>query len=178
MSKIMNSLVPSVQYLVASLGVKVMTHTEYLENPEYLGDSLEHPENWAAFYNPVLDVVVVNDTELANATELVLHEIIHWSGAETRLNRQWVTSMKAAMLGDQSEELLEYLTDKRDTEEATAQIGMLKLALVLGLNPAQYAESTLTYLEDLLDFSLKKAEEDSDKAVEYLVTRIGMQKVA
>jgi len=167
MSKLTNALVPSVQRLIEALQVKVITYSELVQDSELFHEFGSIPDCMQGCYHPVLDMIVVKDEHLCNSTEIVLHEIIHWAGAESRLNRKWVTDSKAIMMGTASQETLDSFNDDRDTEEATAEIGMLKLVLVLGLNPAQQADSALDYLEGLLDIDMVKADKDSDKAVEY-----------
>jgi len=177
MSKFTNALVPSVQRLIDALQVSVMTLSEIQEDPE-LAKAFENvPSDYQGCYHPVEDVIMIRDEYLYNSTEIVLHELIHWAGAEGRLNRKWILNSRAAMMTSDAD-VISDLMDTKDTEEATAQIGMLKLVIVLGLNPALYSDLTLEYLESLLSFNLAKADRDSDKAVEHLVSFLGMRKVA
>ena len=177
MSKFTNALVPSVQGLIDALQVSVMTLSEIQEDPRLAKAFENMPSHYLGCYHPVEDVIMIRDEYLHNSTEIILHELIHWAGAEGRLNRKWITKSRAAMMTADLDVIMD-LNETRDTEEATAQIGMLKLVLVLGLNPAEYSDKTLSYLEDLLSFNLAKADRDSDKAVEYLVGFLGMRKAA
>ena len=178
MSKLTNSLVPSVQSLIEALNVKIMLYSELVENEKLFKKIGDVPDHYYGFYHSGADVIVIKDEHLNNSTEVVLHELIHWAGAEGRLNRKWMLYSKAVLNGKANEEMSDYVDNCKDTEEATAEIGMLKLVMVLGLNPATYADLTLNYLESLLSFNLKKADKDSDDAVEYLVSFLGMRKVA
>ena len=148
MSIVNKHLVGSVNELLKTLGTTVTTYSEM---------GLDHTNK--AFHDQDANLIALDDASLQDAVELVLHELIH------------MTAPKVNRFVDDSDKA-------RQTEEVTAQIGMLKLTLVLGLNPAHYATVTLDYVKDLSKANFKKAEMDSDRAVDYLVKQMELGKVA
>lgn len=145
-----------------------MSYQEFTSKVNFSIDSVtkqkhilnEMNKNKALHWNE-MSVIAIDDDALTSteeANELVLHELIHM--ANTKLGRTYETEK-----------------DKQ-TEECVAQIGMFKLILVLGLNPAAYADRTLEYIKQFPKADFRKVETDSDKAVEYLVKYVGLEKVA
>lgn len=187
MYQINDHLNPAVQNLLKSLGVEIKLLSETI-----VSDNLDE---WRAssimvnttlptqglYYGPT-DTIVLNDSDLGDATPVVLHELIHWSGAESRLKREWILNnvkdiesfWNGTYVKDDSEEF----TKGQHTEEAIAEIGMFKLMLLLGIEPMQYQERVINYLKYLSSADLMKADLESDIAVEYLVSFIGMEMVA
>ena len=167
-ANIHTSLSPQVKKLLSGVGAKVRTYSELTSKVNLSFDAVaNNPEllnqikNQKALHINEMQMIAVDDAALTSteeANELVLHELVHMTAA--KLNRIYE--------GEQGKE----------TEEVVAQIGMFKLVLVLGLNPAWYADSTLEYIKGFQKANFKRAEIDSDKAVEYLVKQVGLEKVA
>ncbi len=168
MSNVNQSLSPQVKKLLYGVGVKCKTYTELCSKVNFSIDVLvkhdellEEMRTKKALHLEEMNIIAVDDNALTStedANELVLHELVH-------------------MTAKKLERVYEGETGK-ETEECVAQIGMFKLVLVLGLNPAWYADTTLEYIKNFLKADFKRAEIDSDKAVEYLVKAIGMERVA
>lgn len=181
MKKINSYLTAPVNKLIKAVGAKVLLYSE-LENhekkPWYFDEYLC---STYGFHDSTSDIIGINDTNSIDGCDpidmdsTVLHELIHFTGTKERLGRGWVVNNSLDSEDSNSKIATEAETH---TEEATAQIGALKLALVLGLNPARFADLTERYVSNLSKADLDKADKDSDKAVEYLVKFIGMEKVA
>lgn len=167
MSKVNQSLTSSVKRLLKGVGVKIMTYQELMSKVNSSTDQVldqklfDDMETKKALHCNAMDVIAVDDDSLTSTedvNELVLHELIHMTA--DKLNRVYEGEVGV------------------QTEECVAQIGMFKLILVLGLNPAPYADRTLEYIKPFNKANFKKVEIDSDKAVEYLVRFVGLEKVA
>lgn len=167
MSNIQMSLSQQVKELLWANKIKFKTYSDFiskggftfeaLAQQEYLTDALN---NKKALHLEDMGVIAVDDNALNSteeANELVLHELIHMTAK--KLDRVYE--------GEAGQQ----------TEECVAQIGMFKLVLVLGLNPAWYADTTLEYIKRFPKANFRKAEIDSDKAVEYLLKAVGLEKV-
>ena len=175
MSKANQLLLPSVNKLLRAVNVKVFTYTEVLEKFELKPYHYEAIQNFKGFYDPELNIIGFDDNCQENANEIVLHELIHLTGSEGRVGRQYVKTVNQNL---RSEFFEEVSNKNKQTEEATAQIGMFKLILVLGVNPAFYADACFEYIKNLPKANFKKADRDSDKAVHYLMRFMGEEKVA
>jgi hypothetical protein len=162
------SLSSQVKKLLGAVGVKVRTYEDLSTKVNFTFDALIHYDEIVesmrskkALHINEMNVVAVDENALTStedANELVLHELIHMTASK----------LERVYEGETGQE----------TEECVAQIGMFKLILVLGLNPAPYADKTLEYIKQFPKANFKKAEIDSDKAVEYLVKFVGLEKVA
>jgi hypothetical protein len=168
MTNVNQNLSNPVKKLLTALGVKTRTYAELCSKANFSIDVLvkheellEEMKTKKALHITEMNVIAVDEnafdcTEEAN--ELVLHELVHMT--KDKLERHYE--------GEAGQE----------TEEVVAQIGMFKLILVLGLNPAPYADRTLEYIKQFQKANFKKAEIDSDRAVGYLVRFVGMEKIA
>ena len=168
MSKANQALSQPVKSLLRAGGVKIKTYEELKSKAIFSMEELATYENLnqdmetkLALHWNEMNLIAVDDQALTSAevaNELVLHELVH------------MTTDKFAK---------EYEGEAgRQTKECVAQVGMFKLTLVLGLNPAYYADVTLDYIKQFPMANFKRVEIDSDKAVEYLVKGIGMERVA
>lgn len=166
MSKVNQAISSSVKKLLNGVGVKTCSYSELA--PKVKGFTLENEtevlekmSTQKALHLVNEKLIAVDDEDLAStedANELVLHELIH-------LTAPILKRYYEGEIGEQ-------------TEECVAQIGMFKLTLVLGLNPAPYADKTLEYIKQFPKVNFKRVEIDSDRAVEYLVKFVGLEKVA
>jgi hypothetical protein len=158
-ANIHTSLSSQVKKLLSGAGIKVRTYSELSSKVNFTFEALTHQAyltdsmaNKKALHLEDMNLIAVDDAALNSteeANELVLHELVHL--ATKKLDKTYE--------GEAGEE----------TEECVAQVGMFKLILVLGLNPAWYADSTLEYIKGFPKADFKKVEIDSDKVVEYLV---------
>jgi hypothetical protein len=174
MKNINNMLSAPVNKLVKALGATVKLYSEIeagKEVPDYFHRMCGFSQG---LYDGHRDLIGVEDS-VEDPDMVVLHELIHYTGTKQRLKRKWIIN-NALCIQDLPSELP--TRAETQTEEATAQIGMLKLVLVLGFNPARFVDVTYNYLKTLPEADMNKADRDSDKAVDYLVKFIGMEKVA
>jgi antirestriction protein ArdC len=92
----------------------------------------------------------------------VLHELIHWTGAENRLNRKEMTEYSSA-------------TDKRAKEELTAEIGAVILKNLHGLKKSEnnqaYINSWISYLKNNPNEIIAGAGR-AEKAVKFLTEKV------
>jgi hypothetical protein len=167
-ANIHTALGPQVKKLLSRAGVKIRTYEELKLKMNFSIDTIQNNpsifkdmETKKALHINDMNLIAIDDNSLnstEDANELVLHELIHMTA--NKLNRKYE--------GEAGEQ----------TEECVAQIGMFKLVLVLGLNPAPYADSTLEYIKQFPKANFKKVDADSDKAVDYLVKFVGLERVA
>jgi len=168
MSKVHQALTSSVKKLLRQVGVKIVSYQELTQKVNFSIEVIHEKEELfqsmtkqKAIHWAEMNLIAVDDEALINAedaTELVLHELIHMTKAKVQRECE----------GENG----------RQTEECVAQVGMFKLTLVLGLNPAVYADKTLEYIKEFPKANFKRVDVDSDRAVEYLVGFIGLEKVA
>jgi antirestriction protein ArdC len=89
------------------------------------------------------------------------HELIHWTGAEKRLNRPTLTQSKS------------YGDDSYAAEELRAEIGSMMLAAELGIphDPSQHAAYVASWIKSLKDDKNEvfKAAADASKALDYVL---------
>ncbi len=163
---------PAVAGLVKLLGVKITDYDGMVKAG--LGYELAHPSTpfSGGFYLADADIIAVNPHPIRTQWKVeaghpaphidttVLHELIHWSGAEGRMSRPAV--MMAADNVPRSD---------RDThtEEAVAQMGMYKLGVIIGLSGVDLKHHLDSYLEGLYLADMALAEKQSDDAVVYLL---------
>lgn len=159
MSKANQALSTPVKKLLRGVGVKVMTYSELKSKSDFLDETMDTMQ---ATYSNELNIIGIDDNAMSSTedvNELVLHELIHFTAQ--KLDR-----------------IHHGTTNDYETEDATAQIGMFKLILVLGINPAPYQDKVVDYLKQLPEANFEKAHRDSDKAMDYLVRQIGLERVA
>ena len=167
-ANIHTALGPQVKKLLSKAGIKIRTYEELKSKVNFSMESIQNNpgifkdmETKKALHIGDMNLIAIDDDSLNSTeevTELVLHELIHMTA--NKLNRRYE--------GEAGQE----------TEECVAQIGMFKLVLVLELNAAPYADTTLEYIKRFPKANFKKVEADSDRAVDYLVKFLGMEKVA
>ena len=132
------------------------------------GANITHSAQGRAYYNRLSDSIHLPNRENFSATEFssatqtyygtALHELIHWTGSETRLDRT-----KGQSFGDH-----DYAY-----EELVAEVGATLASVELGLeitvraDHAQYIANWLSALNDNKDF-IFKASADAQKAFNYL----------
>lgn len=121
----------------------------------------------AGFYEPKNDFIgIKNDSHLTSEflSVVILHEIIHSTGHPTRLCREVFEKSFARGIKPSEENY--------HTEEVTAQLGMFKLAMCLGLNRDTYEKELLRYLPNFPAANHDKADRHSDIAVEYILNLV------
>ncbi len=154
----------AVYELLAATGAKAYSWVEF-EN----AGLAEHEDYVMAYsnlgyYMPKEDQIVICNKTLGNWDSTVLHELIHWSGAEDRTNRKFIKDIKNNTLSEKS------FTKNLHTEEMAAEMGAIKLAAALGLDSKEHTARFENYkaLYPLAD--LKKAKKLSSQAVKYLLS--------
>lgn len=140
---------PSIQQLI--LDCKAKTTPGRLEHVDYL-------LSCNGFYDPCHDEIYINFTlDGFKQAEAALHELIHWSGAKHRLNREIVQIPKS-----------HFNSYETNTEEATAQFGMLLLMRRLGIWEKEAQVALCKYLADLEMYDSDIAIKNAEKAVDYI----------
>ena len=166
MSKVNQNLSQQVKKLIKGVEVKIVSYSELTSEVNFgthqpKESLLLDMATQKACHSQELNLIAVDDDALVStevANELVLHELVHLATTKLGLTYE----------GEAEEQ----------TKECVAQIGMFKTTLVLGLNPAPYADATLEYIKQFPKANFKRVETDSDKVVEYLVKFVGLEKVA
>jgi antirestriction protein ArdC len=116
-------------------------------------------------YSSRFDVIAINTLDTYKGTlpwninVTLLHELIHWTGHEKRLNRKSVTR-KIARINTQT----------YHTEEAIAQYGMYYLAIELGFDKKHYAKVLRAYLKEYPLADRVKARKAAKAATTYLLS--------
>jgi antirestriction protein ArdC len=125
-------------------------------------------------YDTLEDVIVVkhpDQYDTINAYKAVLcHELIHWTGHRSRLNRESLYSYT----------MHEYY---RAHEEIVAETGSIELCKYFGLDNPEWVYHSIKYQCDILNKyyrkglekpknSLKLAEKDAEEAVDYILARL------
>lgn len=145
---------PKILALIEAANINLIAPQEYPEGHKY----------YSGFYCRLYDmisVMMVGGLEGGAGTPdaTLLHEIIHWSGKQGRLNRLPGPNDSTPMMDYQ-------------TEEATAQYGMFLLGLEFQIDTAavlsQFLYDYILFACPLAD--LVKAQEDAMLAIEYLRT--------
>jgi len=120
--------------------------------------------NAAGLYCVIEDTVLINEPLIAYCIiqgkamyqEVIMHELIHWTGHEARLNRESLMGINTPA--------------NFHTEEATAQIGMFKLACQLeDTNIEKLADALTDYLLKFPEADLMVAEQEATRAVDYII---------
>lgn len=142
-------------------------------------------------YHALSDVIVINPNahakqlkygHMSTLEESVLHELVHWSGHTSRMNRRSITMSveleKAAQAGMPLD--LTNFEKIRNEEEVTAQMGMHGLAYFLGLDMAIYDVLTAQYINQFRgqDLNIERADDDARKAVRYFFETLGLERFA
>lgn len=110
------------KYMYEVLGVNSLDFMAFMRKVMTTNEIVLEPIMFycSAFYMPNNDLIVLKNDD-HNAA---LHELIHWTGHPTRLNRPFI----AVQASKEMRRMDEDLTEMYHTEEATAQLGALYLA--------------------------------------------------
>jgi antirestriction protein ArdC len=157
---------PKVKELVDSLGIRVRTVSEF----EVIAGET-YPWTAAGLYSPPFDIIACAE----ESDYTLLHEIIHWSGHPSRLDREVVGKLSQASRTDIIRKIVSF--EDITNEEAIANLGMFLLAKHLGLNlkDAHYEKtSRLMYMHYDNEF----CERQADKAVEFILNQVSQSQVA
>jgi Zincin-like metallopeptidase len=137
-----------------SLGARFMSLKEFFQRNPNKNFSLSILRD--GLYFPDTDEIVII-AQFQPASLIALHELIHWTGAENRMKREYVVrAVNRPGTGS-----------KKDlhTEEATAQIGTLRLAEYFGIADEIAHSYTCDYMQSLTLADMSKANNDADKTV-------------
>lgn len=148
--------------LVSSTGCPLLTYFDAITSGKVNAAMLFTMGMAAGYYDSQEDYIGLNERALESdrVNEVVLHELIHWTGHPSRLNRNTITSQLHGMRPTSYD---------YHTEEATAQMGMFKLACLLGLDKELHLMLLNVYLTMFPEANLAKADWDSNQAVGYLL---------
>lgn len=115
-------------------------------------------------YAPEFDVIALNPLRDHDCTFTLAHELIHWTGHSSRLNR---AAIKALEKGKAHSDLI-----VRDTEELIANMGALRLLDYLGIKrkciDKEFSESMQYCLKGDYEIALFEA----NRAFRYLLERM------
>lgn len=121
-------------------------------------------DNTQAYYSPSNDFINMPRVEVFKSAEMyygtLAHELIHWSGHESRLNRDSMVNVSKEK-------------ENRPYEELVAEIGASILGTELGFtsetqsNTLTYITGWMTLLKEQKD-ALKRAASEAIQAVQYL----------
>lgn len=121
-------------------------------------------------YEASKDVIGLNECKLnTDMNSVALHEIIHWTGHPSRLNRPFIANCTKSVYYDN------YYS--RSTEEATAQLGMFYLAEALDLH-IDAKQLLDQYLACYPSADLTKAAKDARDAANWILEQAYGSKAA
>lgn len=149
---------PNIAKLIRLVNIEIMDLKSFCVNYGFMRIS-------QGLYAPTKDIIAIeleNEKGDEELNHVFLHEIIHSTGSERRANRDAVVN---------AGRFVRLTSAEIDTEEATAQIGMYKLALLFdfGISKRGAKKFLKVYLETLLEADLDKADRDSNIAVEWVL---------
>lgn len=141
---------------------------------EYVGI---YPASWLYLASGLYDyerdkIAIKADIAISSrCSEVVLHELIHWTGHASRLNR--LHKRRQISTDDDRQGIIdiEHNNIIYHTEEATAQLGMFKLAMVLGLDQFTHFKAMTDYLASYHLANMHQAETESDDAVKFILDK-------
>lgn len=164
MSKILDGLYTPINLLIEKLNVKVFYYSELTQN----NIAINYPEcTWDGFYCTAKDYIGIKDEPRDEINAVLMHELIHLTGSKYRLNRNSVSNFSSK------------ITEKdAQTEEITAYLGMFKLASHFNFELEEYANIVWEYIKKLDKADHNKADIDSDRAVDYLLSFLEERKTA
>lgn len=156
--------------LIANCGAIVMDYNEVMRRGIPMGF---HSFFAAGFYDPRLDFIGINLLENGVPFDFVaMHELIHWSGHSSRLNRRMIAMTQNAMDGFVISDL------DRHTEEATAIWGMYYLAVGLGFDERVCAFERDKQMQYYPIADLTQAKQDAEIAANYLLAMVNQVQAA
>lgn len=160
----MQNFIPPVQELITATVGEVLSFGTYLQ---VTGERLFACDG---AYHPLKDVVAVVDKTdgLHGDIDFVcLHELVHWTGHPERLGRPLIAKVYETRAKSWAPASLIH------TEEATAQLGAYKLAVIFGMDKMKAHWWYRNYVQSLTYADFSEAERESDIAVTYLLNLIG-----
>jgi hypothetical protein len=156
-----------VQHLIDACGANVLSLKQYEEKGF-------HPNSWeissAGWFSISNNHIVINGNgKLPGISDLVvLHELTHWTGTESRLSRACIVQMEQVVKTGDSY----FMPNKtsRQIEEIVAMWGMYYLAVALCLNEMQARNECDTYISKHMGLlNVDQCEIDGKRAAEWLL---------
>lgn len=156
--ELIDRLDPQVTELALLTEATIILESEYYS----MGYGIKIPNVHYGVYIVSLDIIVIADKTLNHKyklNEVVLHELVHWSGHPKRLNRPFMKRFFAGQYND---------GDIMASEECTAQYGAYKLMQHFAMFPTERLLGLTSYLKLWVDFEPKGYEQMAGRAVDYL----------
>ena len=157
-----NIVNPKVRDLVIKTGAKIYTHQD---NPLGLR---ENPILIGGCYSCTLEYILINDDQIrlyqspATYHNVLLHELIHWTGAPSRLSRP------AIVVVNKTGYLLSLTDIELRKEECIAQYGAYLLAQKFGIYQSECIHFTAQYLQ-MYSYGGNDYVDEAERAVKYLL---------
>ncbi|WP_264791975.1 ArdC family protein [Aureispira anguillae] len=146
----------------------VITHCDMILDRMKERPILKHQEEFDAYYNPVLDQIILPQFKVFNDPEtyylLLFHNLIHWTGNIKRLARPGIMD---STLGDQAIYIEESLIAELGACMLTAIVGIEQLT-ELERN-SDHVSSWITALEEDKRFIFRAASR-AQKAVDFILS--------
>jgi len=161
----LNDANPRVLELIRNLNIRLLSFAECSLSGITIDPYIWQNSN--GFYECHDDFIAFNHTPKSNIQDLnscILHEIAHWSGHPTRLNRKAIEAGANLAIYELDLHIIH-------TEEVIAQLGMFKLACYLGLNIEKYLEMTNLYIQRYFMANRLEADIESTKALGFIIDR-------
>lgn len=154
---------PRVKQFVEACGARVLSLNEF---DELVGMSQRTRTGMmgnAGFYNAQRDLIVVN-TDTPNAVAIldrtILHELGHWAGHSTRMQRKVVVN---------TEKSVSYASEDLENEEIVAEMIAFQLGCELGLMTPEWQSKSENYIGSFRNGSIYAARDHVKQAVWFLL---------
>jgi antirestriction protein ArdC len=161
MKSVKSQFAPVLQDLLKTLRVNFVEPEGILMEPTCYG-----------FYDFIQDCIVVNPEHInpifGDINTVLMHELIHWTGHESRLARP------ASLIKSQAELNLVMFHN----EEAVAELGMAHLATSLGWDSETINEYARLYLNGYYLANYIEADKEAIKAANYILEKMSLTKAA
>lgn len=153
---------PKVLSVINAVGVPIISFGEMIAYGHADFGMIMNMGMAAGLYDSQRDLVAINENALLSVrcSEVFLHEIVHATGHPRRLARPSIVDQLRGVRHDRA---------TYDTEEATAQLGMFKLAVEIGLDRNLHETLLLRYLPNFPHANFDQAERESDQAVKFIL---------
>jgi antirestriction protein ArdC len=154
---------PKVKQFVEACGAKVMSLNEFDALVGMSQRARTAILDNAGFYNALRDIIVINIENpgvIAILDRTILHELGHWSGHSTRMQRKVVVN---------TEKSVGYKDEDKENEEIIAEMIAFQLGCELGLMTPEWQSKSENYIGSFRNGSIYGARDHVKQATWFLL---------
>jgi antirestriction protein ArdC len=124
-------------------------------------------------FNTIEDYIFVKpNLENNRAIEVFLHELVHWTGHDSRLARSAIVlNQRLSKRGVIYANEIDFYNREMSTEEMIAQYGMYLLTVKLGLDEQYFYNRFTQYTNGLVFGDIELAKRQAQIAVDYILNQ-------